>query len=100
VDSSELLIDNEGLVAAILMMASQKDYFNYEVHLRCGIPSVTLAGTKDDWVEIFKRLERFESWDEQTMVWTSMLRPILRKFIAAFDGRVDRDFWGRIVSNQ
>jgi hypothetical protein len=84
--------------AAILMFASLKEYFNYNILLRCGIPSVTLQGTKEDWIEIHRRLEKLDSWNETTQAWKVLLEPIMRRFIAAFDGDQDEDFWAHIGS--
>lgn len=87
-------------VSAILMMACMKSYFEYRFRLLCGIPSVTLEGTKEDWLKIQKRLEKLDTWGEETTAWHRMLKPILKKFISAFDGEVDNDFWGHIVTKE
>jgi hypothetical protein len=86
-------------VSAILMMACMKSYFEYNFRMWCGIPSVTLEGTKEDWLKIQKRLEKLDTWGEETTAWHRMLKPILKKFISAFDGEVDDDFWGHVVTN-
>ena len=87
-------------VTAMMMMAWMKSYYHFVGIRSCGIPTVTLDGTKDDWLEIQNRLERLEEWDDVTRKWHVMLRPVLRKFIAAFDGEVDSDFWEHVVSNE
>lgn len=88
----------DSTVSAILMMATLKHYFTYTMQMLCGIPHVTLEGTRDDYQSILSRLDKLDSWDNSTRAWAKMLKPILRKFIAAFDGEVDLDFWGHIVS--
>lgn len=85
-------------VSAIIMMASMKTYFAFACETMCGIPSVTLDGTKQDWLEIQKRLEFLDGFGEPTRLWATMLRPVLSKFIAAFDGETDDVFWGHIAS--
>lgn len=84
-------------VSAMLMMASMKSYFDYTFLMRCGIPSVTLDGTKEDWLDIQSRLAKLDSWDDKTRAWKRLLHPIIAKFVAAFDGEVDADFWGHIA---
>ena len=42
--------ENEHIVSEIVLMESVKSYFNYIVmYMSCGIPSITLTGTPDDW---------------------------------------------------
>ena len=87
-------------VSAMLMMASMKSYFEYTFMMLCGIPSVTLQGTKQDWIDIQTRLLKLDSWDDKTRTWHRMLKPVIAKFIAAFDGELDVDFWGHIAHPQ
>jgi hypothetical protein len=84
-------------VSAMLFMASMKEYFSYTFSMLCGIPNVTLDGTKQDWLDIQLRLEKLDSWDDHTRAWKRLLMPVISKFIAAFDGEVDSDFWSHIV---
>ena len=41
----------------MLMMGALQEYFEDELTLRCGLPSVTLLGCKDDWERIARRLD-------------------------------------------
>ena len=61
----------------------------------CGIPSITLQGTKEDWISIKSRataaLSHFElDW------WLPELLPVLDHFIGTFDGMIDTKFWESI----
>lgn len=85
-------------VCAITMMSSMKEYYNFIAISLCGIPSVTLDGTAEDWLDIKKRLDKLDEFGEDTQLWASLLRPVISKFIAAFDGEVDDQFWGHIAS--
>ena len=85
-------------VATITMMASMKAYFDYTAYIRCGIPTVTLDGNKQDWMDIRQRLTKLDEFGNSTKVWASMMKPVISKFIAAFDGEVDDEFWGHIAS--
>lgn len=78
------------------MMGTLHSYFAYEEMALCGIPSVTLAGQQSDYRQIMKRLDRFAEFGEEMYVWGEMLRPIIRRFISAFDGQPDIDFWNSI----
>lgn len=84
-------------VSAMLMMASMKKYFSYTFSMLCGIPQVTFEGTKQDWLDIQSRLSKLDSWDDKTRSWKRLLLPVISKFIAAFEGEVDTDFWSHVV---
>ena len=64
--------------------------------LTCGIPSVTLEGEKSDWERLLARLDKLDSFGEEPKAWAAMLRPILTRFVRAFDGEPDIDFWSRV----
>lgn len=84
---------NDIVTSAVMMMATLKSYFDYKFCLLCGIPSVTLQGEKSDWVTILSRLSKLESFGPEPKAWAALLRPILTRFIKAFDGDPDIDFW-------
>lgn len=65
--------------------------------ITCGIPSVTLEGEQIDYIKILDRLDRLEEFGEEPKMWAAMLRPILRRFISAFDGEPDQAFWDNVV---
>jgi hypothetical protein len=62
----------------------------------CGIPSVTLEGEKSDWERLLTRLDKLDSFGEEPKAWAAMLRPILTRFVRAFDGEPDLDFWSQV----
>ena len=41
---------NDRVVAAVSVMSTLQNYFEYVCCLMCGIPKVTLLGTVEDWV--------------------------------------------------
>ncbi|KAI0738923.1 hypothetical protein C8Q80DRAFT_1275134 [Daedaleopsis nitida] len=84
-------------ICSVVMMATLKAYFSYGIGIVCGIPSVTLEGTKADWQEIYHRLYRLYELGDEPSIWAEMLRPIVRRFIDSFDGKHDLQFWQHIV---
>lgn len=87
---------NERIASEITLMDVVKPYFEYEVwFLMCGIPSVTLTGTPDDWQKVLDKtqvLRRFNlGW------WADELEPILKQFISAAQGDPDISFWKNMV---
>jgi hypothetical protein len=77
-------------------------YFTYKgSFIDCGIPSITLLGTKDDYLSILQRLDKLEEFGHESTIFARLLRPILTQFVTAFDtveeGKTpDPDFWGKI----
>ena len=46
---------------------------------------MTLEGTKDDWVNIWSRLDKLDSFGEEPKHWAVLLRAVLSRFIKSFD---------------
>ncbi|KAF7341246.1 hypothetical protein MVEN_01860200 [Mycena venus] len=92
---------NDTTVAAVLMMATLKEYFAYAVfRSTCGIPRVTLEGDRSDWVNILERLRKLKEYGIETIAWYHLLHPIISAFINAFDAPESEDnvdFWQRVV---
>ncbi|KAH6915768.1 hypothetical protein BKA70DRAFT_1253724 [Coprinopsis sp. MPI-PUGE-AT-0042] len=92
--------ENDTVISAVFMMATLKSYFHYTIRLRCGLPSVTLKGERSDWVKLYNRLEKLESFGDEPKAWVALLRPILSRFVSSFDGEPDLDFWSKICHYQ
>ncbi|KAF4618851.1 hypothetical protein D9613_009769 [Agrocybe pediades] len=89
-------IDSDTVTCAVMMMSTLKAYFNYSADLVCGIPSVTLEGDRSDWAKILERVDKLDTFGEEPTAWANLLRPILRRFVGAFDGKPDTKFWGKV----
>jgi hypothetical protein len=92
---------NDTTVAAVLMMATLKQYFSYGFGgTTCGIPRVTLEGEKSDWVDILGRLEKLKEYGMETIAWYHLLCPVISRFVAAFDAPTSQDnveFWQKVA---
>lgn len=89
--------------ASVLMMGSLQAYFSYTMMRMCGIPSVTLLGTQEDYEDILRRLDKLPSLGPETSDWAMLLRPILRRFVASFDPVLSADvkaFWTQAAHYQ
>jgi len=84
------------VVSQIALMDTVKNYFEYKVRTRCGIPEIELAGELEDWVRVREKAEKLLSNFELDF-WLEHLLPILDKFVAAFKGDIDTKFWGSIA---
>ncbi|KAL9094957.1 MAG: hypothetical protein Q9165_002907 [Trypethelium subeluteriae] len=88
------------VVAAVLMMGAMQKYFEYGFTFCCGIPSVTLRGTREDWLEMFRRLKKLKELGEEPAEFYAVLKPILSFFVRSFDEPNNPqviDFWQKIA---
>lgn len=79
-----------------LFILPTSSYFTRKIILRCGIPSITLEGEKEDWEKILVRLDKLDKFGDEPAKWAMLLRPILKHFVSAFDGQPDIEFWNSV----
>jgi hypothetical protein len=88
------------VVASVLMMGALQKYFSYGALMRCGIPSVTLLGVKEDWQTLLERLEKLRVLGNEPTQFYALLKPVLTRFVRTFDDPESddiKDFWSRIA---
>ncbi|EIW81438.1 hypothetical protein CONPUDRAFT_153984 [Coniophora puteana RWD-64-598 SS2] len=96
--STTTITDNK--VFAIALMATTKSYWETFFGLCCGIPRVTLDGTREDWEVVLQSIDKLKEFGFETTAWYHLLRPVLACFVNAFDdpdGEENIDFWGRVA---
>ena len=81
----------ERAASQIVLMDCFKQFFCYQMVCICGIPSITLEGTTDDWKRLRERTTSLRQYDLDW--WIDELEPVLDQFVAASSGDVDKDFW-------
>jgi hypothetical protein len=81
----------ERAAAGVVLLDAMRSYFNYDMETECGIPTIMLEGTPEDWQAVADRAEQFAFLDLEW--WLEPLRTVLRQFVAAAQGNVDRSFW-------
>lgn len=79
---------------ALTLMNAMQHYFSYAHRVICGIPEITIEGTRGDWKKLKRRTEKLGKYELQW--WTDSLAPILNQFIAAKEGTIDTTFWNSI----
>lgn len=92
--------ETDTVVASVLMMGALQKYFSYGVRTRCGIPSVTLLGVKEDWQTLLERLEKLQVLGNEPTQFYALLKPVLTRFVRTFDDPESddiKDFWSRIA---
>ena len=74
---------DDRVVASVLMMGTLQKYFSYTFGIVCGIPSVTLLGTVEDWKNMLVRVEKLKEYGEESAIWCDLLTPILKRFVSS-----------------
>jgi hypothetical protein len=84
----------ERAAAEIVLLDAMQSYFEYQVYTGCGIPSITLEGTYEDWMVLTERVQGFREFGLGS--WLDVLAPILDQFARAAQGDVAPTFWRSI----
>ncbi|KAM0189099.1 hypothetical protein ACHAPI_010244 [Fusarium lateritium] len=95
--------DTDKVTAAVLMMGSMQKYFTYTFMLTCGIPSVTLLGSKMDWKDIRVRLDKLREFGEESVTFANLLVPIIDHFVRSFEAPQAPevlDFWSKVADRR
>ena len=86
----------ERIASQITLMSTVKAYFDYLVIIGvCGIPSITIEGTPDDWRKVLDKTRKLRAYGIED--WVEELEPILEEFVAASKGKPNVRFWQAIV---
>ena len=89
----------ERITSQITLMETMKSYFDYVVvYLACGIPSITLTGTPQDWQKVMEKTKQLEKYGIGE--WTKSLEPILKEFVEASKGNPNQRFWKQMVKKK
>lgn len=84
------------IASEITLMESMKSYFEYVVmYLSCGIPSITLQGTPEDWQQVLDKAKQLKAY--ALSEWIGELEPILEEFVRAAEGTPNQEFWQKMV---
>jgi len=78
----------------VTMLETASKVFTYAGESGCGIPSIRLEGTAEDWKLVrdgFKKLSTY-GLDE----WYKGLDPVLEEFVKASEGEINKSFWQAI----
>jgi hypothetical protein len=92
--------ENDIRFCMVTAMSLVKAYYKYSFVLCCGFSSVTLCGTKEDWVMLREKVLQMKTLfaDNGKTIptidhWSDVMIHVLNSFIAVFDGVLDESFW-------
>ncbi|PNP55430.1 hypothetical protein THARTR1_04260 [Trichoderma harzianum] len=92
--------DHDKAVAAFGMMGAMQKYFKYGAFIGCSFPSVTLLGTRNDWEELERRVDKLKKYGKTCENWARLLQPILGFMKRTFDepdSQEIKDFWLQVA---
>ena len=92
---------DDRLVARIVMLSAMQKYFDLSFEYGCGLSRVTLLGTLQDWTRLREKASRIATFGSRELgAWSELLLPVLDRFVDAYQGRVDPEFWQRVASRK
>ena len=78
------------------LMETVKTYFDFwNVAIACGIPTITLEGTPEDWQKVREKARGLSKYGLER--WANELDPILAEFVKASEGKPNQAFWENMV---
>jgi len=84
-------------IAQIGMLGVVSDFFSCGIQTMCGIPSVTMKGTLEDWNLLKNLIIKLGELGGDLNNWSRILLPIIDKLIESYSGTVDVHWWNRII---
>lgn len=84
----------EKATSELVLMDAMQSYFDYGCRTCCGIPSITLEGTTEDWLNIKTRIENISEFNLEW--WAKHLLPIIDNFIETSKENINKSFWESI----
>ncbi len=82
----------ERIASEITIMKTVEPYFEFILmYIACGIPEITLEGTPEDWEKVADKTRQLKQYGLDW--WISELEPLLKQFVKASKGQVDKKFW-------
>jgi len=81
----------------ISFMDTMSRYFDYEVVSMCGIPSIKLEGSAEDYYKILASLHELREYD--LAWWLDSVIPSIQKIIETFYGKDNSRFWRSIFKH-
>ena len=87
---------DERIASQITLMETVKTYFDFwNVVIACGIPTITLEGTPEDWQKVREKARGLSKYGLEK--WANELDPILAEFVKASEGKPNQAFWENMV---
>jgi len=86
----------EKMLCQLGVMDATRSYFDFSVAGMCGIKSVTLKGTEEDWRSLRQKIDALTILTDLEW-WLGDLKLILDQFVRARAGHISSTFWRRMI---
>merc|ERR1711920_934757 len=73
------------MATQVVLMDMVKQYLDYKVRTRCGIPKFHIKGSPEDWAKMLKKIQAFRKFNLGW--WVHGLQEILGKFLNIVSGK-------------
>jgi len=95
------------LIVSLMRYGKSKKYDKFKINPKCGIPEITINGTKQDWINLKDKLKWLYKYDTESYnfyiyvwkgnfrKWVDDLSEIIDKIIEAYD-KEDIEWWTKI----
>jgi len=98
IDDTSVATPTTRIVSEITLMDAMQSYFQYLVSTLCGIPQITLEGTKEDWEKLRQKVNSLVDLNKDDKLdlkwWLDSLVPVVDKICdTAIKKVVDTEFW-------
>ena len=87
----------ETIAYQITLMEMVKKYVGFELESGCGIHSITIEGTPEDWQTLKEKTIALRKYELE--IWVDGLLPILDEFILASQNKPNPSFWANIYKH-
>merc|ERR1712215_43259 len=96
-----------GIVGNVAIMSSLQEYFVFTGRIECGIPSIEMKGTLQDWERLGNKFQwlrnRLSTISEEiglTEHWWNGTEVVLTRLLKTYKGEPDRDWWNQIIEKR
>lgn len=86
------------IACEVSLLGAMQSYFELEVHTLCGIPTITLEGSAQEWSELRERTALLDELGLRE--WRESLDAIFDHFVKAASGEVTTKFWREIYKHE
>ena len=92
------------IVSQVTLMFSVKQYFDFGMMTRCGIPALEMLGTQADWKKLTSKLKILRTLLEPlendigiSTEWWDLVQKVFLKLVEAYQGKPDQKWWSHIM---
>ncbi|CAG8538463.1 16216_t:CDS:2 [Cetraspora pellucida] len=86
------------IASGVVLLDAVKPFSIYKNSSKCGISKITLDGSLDDWNNLYEKILQLRNFNFDLDFWLDRLDPVIKQFIATYNGEIDKTFWNDIAT--